>query len=168
MMAEEINNTETTENTKRQTTNKRTAKKSKRESFSTWDGHTLTPQEARFIDEYIVSANGRKSVIEAGYKSNTPAQFAQKLLNKDYINSEINHRLQLAKDASIASADEVMQYFTSVMRGELKDQFGLEAPLSERTKAAQELAKRKIDIPNRLEGKEQPEVKITLNWSRDD
>ena len=47
---------------------------------------------------------------------------------------------------SIADAAEVMQYFTSVMRGEIKDQFGLDAPLAERTKAAVELAKRKVDI----------------------
>ena len=39
-----------------------------------------------------------------------------------------------------------MRYFTSVMRGEVKDQFGLDAPLAERTKAAVELAKRKVDV----------------------
>ena len=32
------------------------------------------------------------------------------------------------------------------MRGEVKDQFGLDAPLAERTKAAVELAKRKVDV----------------------
>ena len=35
-----------------------------------------------------------------------------------------------------------MQYLTSVMRGEKKDQFDLEASLSDRTRAAGELAKR--------------------------
>ena len=38
-----------------------------------------------------------------------------------------------------------MQYLTSVMRGEVKDQFDLDAPLSERTRCAQELLKRNMD-----------------------
>ena len=46
------------------------------------------------------------------------------------------------------------------------DQFGLEASLGERTKAAQELAKRLIDIPNKLQNNEVPEVKITLDWGQ--
>lgn len=59
-----------------------------------------------------------------------------------------------------------MQYFSSVMRGEVKDQFGLEAPLSERTKAAQELAKRTVDILNRQNGVADQKVEIKLDWSR--
>ena len=38
-----------------------------------------------------------------------------------------------------------MEYLTSVMRGEKKDQFDLDASLSERTKAASELARR-LDV----------------------
>jgi len=153
---------------KKKTTNTRTAKKAKRESFSNWEGHALTPQEAKFIDEYCVTGNGRQSYITA-YPNASPssaAQLAQRVLNKDYINSEIKHRLQQAQEASIASATEIMNFFSSVMRGEVKDQFGLEAPLSERTRAAVELAKRQIDIPQRLAGNEQPEVKISVDWSR--
>jgi phage terminase small subunit len=89
------------------------------------------------------------------------------LLNKKYITEEINHRLEEMKSKRTADAVEILEYLTSVMRGELKDQFGLEAPLSERTKAATELAKRQIDIPNRLGGKKDAEVKITLDWKRD-
>lgn len=153
---------------KKKTTNTRTAKKAKRESFSTWEGHTLTPQEAKFIDEYCVTGNGRQSVLTAYANQNpkTAAQKAQELLNKNYITSEINHRLEQSRSASIASAEEIMNFFSSVMRGEVKDQFGLEAPLSERTRAAVELAKRQIDMPQRLANNEQPEVKISLDWDR--
>lgn len=153
---------------KKKTTNTRSAKKAKRESFSTWEGHTLTSAEAKFIDEYCVTGNGRQSVLIAypEQNPNSAAQRAQELLNKPYITSEINHRLQLAKNESIATASEIMNYFSAVMRGEIKDQFGLEASLSERTKAAVELAKRQIDIPQKLAGNEQPEIKITLDWAR--
>ena len=50
------------------------------------------------------------------------------------------------------------------MRGEVKDQFGLDAPLSERTAAAKELAKRVIDVEKDAEAVV-PEIKVTLNWS---
>lgn len=130
-------------------TNVRDGKKKKRTVFSTHSGHALTPLEAEFINLYIETGNGRQSVLKAGYKTRSPAQYAQRLLNKTYINEEINYRLEKMKSEKIANATEIMEYFSAVMRGEIKDQFGLDAPLSERTRAAQELAKRKIDIVNK-------------------
>ena len=48
-----------------------------------------------------------------------------------------------AQDADrVAAADEVLRFYTDVMRGEIKDQFGLEAALTERLKAADALMKR--------------------------
>ena len=42
----------------------------------------------------------------------------------------------------IADTDEVLKFYSSVMRGEVKDQFGLEASLSDRIKAGDSLMKR--------------------------
>lgn len=134
--------------------------------IKTHTGHPLTIKESAFIDNYIQTGNGLKSIIEAGYNTNSPAQKANEILKKRYIAEEINFRLEKAKQESIASAEEIMQYFTDVMRGEIKDQFGLDAPLGERTKAAQELAKRQIDIPNKLAGNDVPELVIKLDWAR--
>ena len=132
--------------------------------LQTHTGHRLSAREAKFIDNYVATGNGRQSILDAGYTCNinSAAQYSNKLLNKDYIASEIQFRINQHKAQSIAEADEILQYFTSVMRGETKDQFGLEAPLSERTRAAQELAKRKIDIPNKLAGREEPTLNIRL------
>ena len=72
-------------------------------------------------------------------------------------------------EAGVASSQEVMDFLTKVMRGEVQDQFGLEAPVSERIKAADLLAKRTIDIDNRMAGKnnmETPEIQIKLDWGR--
>lgn len=155
------------ETTPNKTRNNRSAKKASREDFATHTGHSLTPLEAKFIDKYIETGNGKQSIIEAGYHTNTPAQKAQNLLNKPHISEEIRYRLEQLKNESIASADEIMQYFTDVMRGKILDQFGLEASLSERTKAAQELAKRQIDIPNKLAGNEAPKITITVDWGEE-
>jgi len=136
------------------------------ETIKTHEGYPLTEQEARFIDEYCVHGNGRQAYI-AAYPNTSPksaTQNAHRLISKDYIISEINYRLEMARQESIATASEIMNYFSAVMRGEIKDQFGMEAPLSERTKAAVELAKRQIDIPQRLADNKPPEIKITLDW----
>ena len=50
--------------------------------------------------------------------------------------------MQAQNEARVASADEVLQFFSSVMRGEVKDQFGLDAALSDRLNAGKELMKR--------------------------
>lgn len=70
------------------------------------------------------------------------------------------------RSESVATADEVMKFFTSVMRGEVKDQFGLDATLSDRTRAAQEIAKRTIDIENRRSGESDQVISIKLDWSK--
>lgn len=72
--------------------------------------------------------------------------------------------MQEAHKEAVMNAQEVMEYFTSVVRGEVKDQFGLDAPLSERTRAAIELARRTVDIENRekLSQLEQPVISIKL------
>lgn len=122
----------------------------------THDGYPLSAKESKFISLFIANGNINKSLSEAGMTM-------KNLAGKDYIADEITYRLESLKKETIADADEVLQYLTSVMRGEVKDQFGLDAPLSERTSAAKELAKRIIDIPNESDTAV-PEIKVTLNW----
>ena len=142
--------------------------KKKRKRYYTHDGHELTINEYKFIDSYISTGNARQSVIEAGYKSKAPGQYANELLNKPYIANEVEWRMTQEHSNRIASGQEVMEFFTKVMNGEVKDQFELDAPLSERLKAANELAKRTVDIANRAVGvtQGQNEVTIKLDWSR--
>ncbi len=122
----------------------------------THDGYPLSVKEAKFISLFISNGNVAKSLREAGLTMRAIA-------GKDYITDEITYRLDQLKKESIADADEIMQYFTRVMRGEVKDQFGLDAPLSERTAAARELAKRIVDITDDVDTTV-PEIKVTLNW----
>lgn len=143
------------------------------EAFITHTGHKLTAKEEKFIQEYLISGNASQSYIKAYNKdpeqpisTNSVRQLAHRVLTKEYINSEIQYRMSQIQTVKIADAQEILEYFTAVMRGEIKDQFGLEAGLGERTKAAQELAKRQIDLAQKAQANEQPEVKITLNWER--
>lgn len=122
----------------------------------THDGYPLSAKESKFISLFIANGNVNKSLKESGLTMRGVA-------GKDYITDEITYRLDQLKKETIADADEIMQYFTSVMRGEVKDQFGLDAPLSERTAAARELAKRIVDIEEDVDTSV-PEIKVTLNW----
>ena len=120
----------------------------------THDGFPLSQKEAKFIDLFILTGDLGKACREAGLQMRS-------VVGKDYIADEIKYRVSAIKKETIADADEIMQYFTAVMRGELKDQFGLDAPLSERTAAARELAKRIIDVVQDPDAV--PEIKVTLN-----
>ena len=54
------------------------------------------------------------------------------------------------------------------MRGEVKDAFGLDASLAERTKCAVELAKRMSILEDRANMQEEstPKIQITLDWGQ--
>jgi phage terminase small subunit len=84
------------------------------------------------------------------------------------IQKEIKRLTDIEEKQGIADAMEVMQFFTDIMRGKVKDQFGLEASLAERAKAAQEVAKRTIDIDNRIRATQSGENTITikLDWEQ--
>lgn len=105
----------------------------------------ITDNQKRFCDYYLESGNGEDAYMKAytSCKKETTARAnASRLLTKANIIAYLNQRRAQMDEERIAKPEEVLKYFTAVMRGEIKDQFDLEAPLQERTKAATELAKR--------------------------
>ncbi len=54
----------------------------------------------------------------------------------------MSERQKQIEDKRIADVAEVLQFFSSVMRGEVKDQFDMDAALSDRLSAGRELMKR--------------------------
>ena len=63
-------------------------------------------------------------------------------LTKPDIKEYIELRLAQMEEKRVATASEVLEYLTRVMRGEEKDQFDMDASLQDRTKAAELLGKR--------------------------
>ena len=122
--------------------------------ITTANGDRLTVKEKAFIDSFVQCKNATQAVIEAGYKNKNPRVLGSALLSKRHISEEISYRLKAMESARIASATEVLQFYTSVMRGEILDQFGIEASLDTRIKAANELAKHQIELPMKLESKQ--------------
>lgn len=138
--------------------------------FFTQSGHKLSYKEHLFINSFLVNGDVCIAAKDAGFEltkeKDTYGAIGKRVLSRDYIYEELLARLEELDKESTADATEVMQYFTRVMRGEEKDQFGLDAPLSERTSAAKELAKRLIDIPNKVNESDKA-IKIELDWKRD-
>ena len=108
----------------------------------------LNKRQIDFVQEYMKTKNVRQSAIKAGYSPKTASVQGSRLLSNVKVSAYINAINERLESDKIADIEEVMQYLTSVMRGEKKDQFDLDPSLSERTKAASELARR-LDVKAR-------------------
>ena len=113
----------------------------------------LNEREKQFVTTYMITGNGTKAVLDAGYNTRAPSRYASDLLRKPKIQREIERRKEELESRKVAKPTEILQFYTSVMRGEVLDQFGIEASLDTRIKAANELAKQQIEIPMKLEQK---------------
>ena len=80
----------------------------------------MTPKQKRFCDEYLIDCNATQAAIRAGYSEKTAKQIGTENLSKPDIRAYIDERLAEVQSKKIASAEEVMQYLTSVLRGESK------------------------------------------------
>lgn len=102
----------------------------------------LTPKQQAFADYYIECGNATEAAKKAGYSEDTARQIGTENLSKPSISEYIAERMEQQNRKRVADANEVIEFYTAVMRGEVKDQFGLDASLSDRLKAGDSLMKR--------------------------
>lgn len=114
----------------------------------------LTVRQKAFADLYIKLGNASEAARQAGYSKRTAGNIGFENLEKPEIAAYIKERLAAAEAARIADANEVMRFFTSVLRGEEKDQFGLDVAMTDRLNAGKELLRRF----ERAEGRNNSEV----------
>lgn len=128
--------------------------------------YKLSVREKKFVTLYLECGDAGKAVKEAKFNTNSPAQYGRKLLSKPKIQREVNEQFALFQNEHIASAQEIGSFLTMVMRGQVKDQFGLEATLKDRLDATKELAKRQIDAQEVANKGKENEFTIKLCWDR--
>lgn len=109
----------------------------------------LTEKQKRFADYYIETGNIYQSALKAGYSENYAKSDACKILENPSVSSYIAERMKPTEEKRIATGDEVMEFFTAIMRGEIRDAFDLPPSLADRKDAAKELAKRTVDVDAR-------------------
>lgn len=102
----------------------------------------LTPKQKAFADYYIECGNASEAARRAGYSPKTAEKIGSENLQKPEISAYIQERMTQQDATRVASADEVLRFYSSVMRGQEKDAFGLDPSLADRLKAADSLMKR--------------------------
>lgn len=121
------------------------------------NGKGLTDKQKRFCREYVKDSNATQAALRAGYSEKTAKDIACENLAKPNIREYIDELMAKARQdepSAIADANEVLRFFTSMMRGEVISEelvidgmapahFEPTPPTQQtRLKAATELAKR--------------------------
>lgn len=114
----------------------------------------LTVKQKKFADDFIISGNATKAAVAAGYSKKYANTNASKLLQNTTIKSYIEKRMDEINSEKIADQTEVLQYLSSIMRGEQKEQTlvgegmgmqaieDIEVSAKDRIKAAELIGKR--------------------------
>ena len=114
----------------------------------------LTAKQQRFCDEYLIDLNATQAAIRAGYSKKTANRIGTENLSKPVIREYIAQRMSEKEASLIADQNEVLEYLTSVMRGNQKEQTlrlvgdgvqevtDIEVSAKERLKAAELIGKR--------------------------
>lgn len=106
-------------------------------------------KQKRFCEEYLVDCNATQAAIRAGYSEKTARAIGQRLLTNVDIKKYIEQQLQKLKNEKIADAQEVLEYLTSVMRGEQKEQVALLTG-----EGVQDLVQKDVSAKDRLKAAE--------------
>lgn len=114
----------------------------------------MTAKQKRFCDEYLVDCNAKQAALRAGYSQKTAYAIGLNLLKKPELRAYIDEQLEQLHSKNIADFQEVLEYLTSVMRGEHKEQTmqligdgvqkiaDIDVSAKERLKAAELIGKR--------------------------
>ena len=114
----------------------------------------MNARQKKFCDEYLIDCNATQAAIRAGYSQKTAKQIGQENLTKPDLKAYIDEQLELLHNQKTADAQEVLEYLTSVMRGEHTEQTlqligdgvqqiaNIDVSARERLKAAELIGKR--------------------------
>lgn len=114
----------------------------------------MNAKQKRFADEYLVDCNATQAAIRAGYSEKSAGRNADRMMKNDEIKKYIEEQLEHIHNERTADAQEVIEYLTSVMRGQHKEQIlqfvgdgmqkiiDIDVSAKERLRAAELLGKR--------------------------
>lgn len=114
----------------------------------------MNAKQKKFADEYLIDLNATQAAIRAGYSVKTAKSIGQRLLTFVDVSAYIQEQLDKIHNQKTADAQEVIEYLTSVMRGEHTEQIlqlvgdgmqeicDVEVSAKDRLKAAELIGKR--------------------------
>ncbi|MGI6239553.1 MAG: terminase small subunit [Christensenellales bacterium] len=94
----------------------------------------MTERQKRFAEYYLEMGNARQAAIRAGYS----ASYAEHVKRRKEVKEYLEKRIGGMDESRVASADEILEFLTEVMRTEGVEDKGV----GTRMKAAEMIAKR--------------------------
>lgn len=94
----------------------------------------MNERQKRFVDYYLECGNARKAAVKAGYSLN----YAEHVKHQKGVREYIEQRMGVLGDKRVASADEILEFLTDVMRGNKVDKNGVQLQI----KAAEMISRR--------------------------
>jgi phage terminase small subunit len=82
----------------------------------------LNDKQDRFAVEYTVDCNATQAAIRAGYSGRTAYSQGQRLLKQDEVKNRIAELAGKIESNKVAEVKEVMEFLTSVIRGETTEE----------------------------------------------
>lgn len=114
----------------------------------------LTEKQKRFVDYFIETGNKTEAARKAGYSEKYIHTNAAKLLQNTTVKAAIDERLAKMDAERTANSDEVMQFLTTVMRGELEEEVVTSEGTGDgRTKTM--IVKKHVGVHDRLDAAKQ-------------
>lgn len=101
----------------------------------------LTLKQKAFADYYIETGNATEAAKRAGYSPKTAYRTGADNLRKPQISAYIAERQGKVEATRMMTIEEIQAFRAAVVRGEEKDAFDMEASLTDRLKAANDLEK---------------------------
>lgn len=105
----------------------------------------LNEMQWDFCEYYLQTGEIAESVRKAGYAVKYAGNTGTQLMKNPKIKKYLEERFEQMDAAKVANTNEIFSFLTSVMRGEVKDQFDLDVSVSDKMKAADMLLKRTYD-----------------------
>lgn len=114
----------------------------------------LTERQRRFCEEYLIDGNASQAAIRAGYSKRNSTVVSTTLMKNPRVQAHLKELLDELHSAKVADAQEVLEYLTSIMRGEQREQTlqligdgmqditAIDVAAKDRLKAAELLGKR--------------------------
>ncbi len=114
----------------------------------------MNVKQKRFCDEYLLDCNITRAAVRAGYSGKRPYSTGRKILDRQDAKKYVEGQLEKLHNERTADAKEVLEYLTSVMRGEFKEQrlklagdgiqkvANIDVPAKDRIRAAELIGKR--------------------------
>lgn len=121
----------------------------------------MNEQQKRFADYYIETGNATDAYKRAGYKAKGKSAEvnASRLLGNAKVKTYIDELINGKDSERIAKQDEVLEFLTKVLRGEMDEEFALGVG-----KGAQTLIRKELDGKERIKAAELLGKRYTL-WT---